>query len=96
MFGTGEREAVSKAQKELYYDLHTLVVEERPDDSVILRRTLRSESLPTIRAASLSLIQDTQEASDLIAEADSAADLAEGVSKHEHSHLCHKSNSESH
>ena len=76
----GEREAVSQASKQLYYDLHTLVVEERPDDDVILRRVLRSENLLTVRAASLDLAKNAQEASQLIAEAKTASDLAGGVS----------------
>lgn len=71
---------MSQAAKELYYDLHTLVVEERPDDDVILRRVMRSESLSIIRAASLDLAKNAQEASQLIADAKTASDLAGGVS----------------
>ena len=73
---SGEREAVSQASKQLYYDLHTLVVEERPDDDVILRRVLQSENLSTVRTASLDLANNAQEASKLIAEANTASDLA--------------------
>lgn len=76
----GEREAVFQASKELFYDLHTLVVEERPDDSVILRRILRSEKLSTIRAATLDLANTAQEASKLVAAAETTSEPAESVS----------------
>lgn len=74
----GEREAVYKRDKELFFDLHTLVVEERPDDGVILRRVSRSEHVDKIRAATLELADDAQQASD-IAAGNSVSSSAGGV-----------------
>ena len=70
----GEREPVYKASKDLVYEVHTLAVEERPDDDVILRRVMRSDNLSNIRAATLQLANNAEEASSLLADAASKAE----------------------
>lgn len=50
---TGEPEAVYMDGKDKVFDVHTLVVEERPEDDVICRHTLRSPRLADVRSASL-------------------------------------------
>ena len=57
----GDAEAVSIVGKDLVYDLHTLVVEERPDDDLKLRRTLRSPDLARVRAASLEAAESRED-----------------------------------
>ena len=52
----GEPEAVFMDSRTPIYDLHTLAVEERPEDHVIMRRLLRSPKLSAVRDASLKSI----------------------------------------
>lgn len=71
---------MSKVGKELVYDLHTLVVEERPEDDLKLRRTLRSADLATVRGANLEAAESREDVVRLAASAIEQGDLKGGVS----------------
>ena len=57
----GEPEAVFMDGRTRIHDLHTLAVEERPEDHVIMRRLLRSPKLSAVRDASLKSIGGSKE-----------------------------------
>ena len=60
-WSAGEPEAVFMDGRTPIYDLHTLAVEERPEDHVIVRRLLRSPKLSAVRDASLKSIGGSKE-----------------------------------
>jgi hypothetical protein len=62
------------------YDLHTLVVEERPEDDLKLRRTLRSAELSTVRAANLEVADSREAVGRMMADSVEQGDLKSGVS----------------